>query len=405
MTGGLETDETVAKQCSICESPSGASSHFNAIACLACAAFFRRTVSLDITFHCSAQSQCRIFYEQRILCKSCRFTKCLEAGMLRSCVQKRKYNGKQGKSESVEKISEPSSNEQSSIPYSSNGTPPSATHYKPSDFDSFAFDNPSGLLQHFVKEENNATVRRKMMFSKRPISLFSSEAPLSPFIFDDLIPFTVKYHHIHLRFDQLLAFEYTKNLPGYNDLTTNDKITIFRYCCMSFCVLDIAAITCRTELPENHDGFIVYTNATYASIYDLSVGWASEESITSAEKQTLIMPMGRLIYDRMVKPMKDIVFDVIEYAALKALILWRTCYFELSADAKAVAKEHEYYLIKGLHEHYKPRADGPERLGMVILFISNVFELYQNIIENYKKFEIFNLIDLDIFMRELLVQF
>lgn len=71
--------------------------------------------------------------------------------------------------------------------------------------------------------------------------------------------------------------------------------------------------------------------------------------------------------------MTEINLDQTEYAALKALTLWRTCYFELSPSAKVLAKEHEYGIIRGLHEYYKGRADGPERMGAVILFIGNIF--------------------------------
>lgn len=71
--------------------------------------------------------------------------------------------------------------------------------------------------------------------------------------------------------------------------------------------------------------------------------------------------------------MSEINLDQTEYAALKALTLWRTCYFELSPPTKILAKEHEYSIIRGLHEYYKGRADGPERMGVVILFIGNIF--------------------------------
>ena len=87
----------------------------------------------------------------------------------------------------------------------------------------------------------------------------------------------------------------------------------------------------------------------------------------------LILPMNENFFYGLIKPMTEIDLDQTEYAALKALTLWRTCYFELSPAAKVLAKEHEYGIIKGLHEYYRGRSDGPERMGAVILFIGNVF--------------------------------
>ena len=50
------------KVCCICSSPSSASPHFGSISCLACAAFFRRTVSLSIEFQCSENNSCKVYY-------------------------------------------------------------------------------------------------------------------------------------------------------------------------------------------------------------------------------------------------------------------------------------------------------------------------------------------------------
>ncbi|KAE9548313.1 hypothetical protein FO519_008480 [Halicephalobus sp. NKZ332] len=172
------------------------------------------------------------------------------------------------------------------------------------------------LLAHFLEEEKNTTARRKIMFSSSPLTVLNGCCGVVPYSIEDLSPFTVKSHNVHMRFDHLLSFEYTKNLPGFESLSPADRITVFRYVIMGFCALDIAFLTSQMKMTER-----VLT----------------------------------------------------EYAALKALTLWRTCYFELSPAAKLLAKEHEYSIIKGLHEYYKDRPEGPERMGAVILFIGNIF--------------------------------
>uniref|UniRef100_A0A0N4ZF70 Nuclear receptor domain-containing protein n=1 Tax=Parastrongyloides trichosuri TaxID=131310 RepID=A0A0N4ZF70_PARTI len=106
----LETDiddsnSTDYSKCLICDAPSSGF-HFNAPSCSACAAYFRRTVTLNRVYICQQNNNCRVFYgiffsficifylqnvlALRVICKACRFKKCLEAGMERSAVQPRR---------------------------------------------------------------------------------------------------------------------------------------------------------------------------------------------------------------------------------------------------------------------------------------------------------------------------
>ncbi|KAK6028033.1 zinc finger, C4 type, partial [Ostertagia ostertagi] len=47
----------------------------------ACAAFFRRTIALGVTFECKESVPCTIHYEKRMSCKKCRFDKCIAFNM------------------------------------------------------------------------------------------------------------------------------------------------------------------------------------------------------------------------------------------------------------------------------------------------------------------------------------
>uniref|UniRef100_A0A0N5C818 Nuclear receptor domain-containing protein n=1 Tax=Strongyloides papillosus TaxID=174720 RepID=A0A0N5C818_STREA len=76
-------------KCLICEAPSSGF-HFNAPSCSACAAYFRRTVTLKRVYACQQNNNCKVFYALRAICKACRYKKCLEAGMDRNAVQPRR---------------------------------------------------------------------------------------------------------------------------------------------------------------------------------------------------------------------------------------------------------------------------------------------------------------------------
>uniref|UniRef100_A0AC34Q621 Uncharacterized protein n=1 Tax=Panagrolaimus sp. JU765 TaxID=591449 RepID=A0AC34Q621_9BILA len=84
-----EWNNDYERTCLVCEAPSNGY-HFNAPSCSACAAFFRRTVTLNRHFECSHDNACKINYVMRVICRACRYKKCIEAGMDRRAVQPRR---------------------------------------------------------------------------------------------------------------------------------------------------------------------------------------------------------------------------------------------------------------------------------------------------------------------------
>uniref|UniRef100_A0A8R1E1S6 Nuclear receptor domain-containing protein n=1 Tax=Caenorhabditis japonica TaxID=281687 RepID=A0A8R1E1S6_CAEJA len=80
--------------CHVCASPTANTLHFGGRSCKACAAFFRRSVSMSMTYECIGSpndtNPCKIHFELRMLCRHCRFIKCLEAGMRKELVQAKK---------------------------------------------------------------------------------------------------------------------------------------------------------------------------------------------------------------------------------------------------------------------------------------------------------------------------
>uniref|UniRef100_A0A1I7WQ68 Nuclear receptor domain-containing protein n=1 Tax=Heterorhabditis bacteriophora TaxID=37862 RepID=A0A1I7WQ68_HETBA len=55
--------------------------HYGAIACVGCKGFFRRALMKADQLECQAHGNCPISVDQRTSCRSCRFQKCLYAGM------------------------------------------------------------------------------------------------------------------------------------------------------------------------------------------------------------------------------------------------------------------------------------------------------------------------------------
>ncbi|ULT84883.1 hypothetical protein L3Y34_013520 [Caenorhabditis briggsae] len=82
-------DEYNSQECQVCSAPADGL-HYGAISCRSCNAFFRRTVVEKAEYRCKHTNSCVIDPDGRCACRSCRFTKCLEAGMKVSAVQPRR---------------------------------------------------------------------------------------------------------------------------------------------------------------------------------------------------------------------------------------------------------------------------------------------------------------------------
>ncbi|KAL6723195.1 hypothetical protein Aduo_018225 [Ancylostoma duodenale] len=66
--------------CAVCEMPSSGL-HFGVSCCRACAAFFRRTLTLKLKYKCRFSGMCEVTQKKRYSCRHCRFEKCVVVGM------------------------------------------------------------------------------------------------------------------------------------------------------------------------------------------------------------------------------------------------------------------------------------------------------------------------------------
>ncbi|CAB03504.1 Nuclear Hormone Receptor family [Caenorhabditis elegans] len=87
-----EPSETPQKRCLVCGgTPNG--SRYGALACLGCIVFFRRAISNANVKNCDNNSNCKIGFETKNCCRSCRLQKCLQVGMNPKAIQHRDLIG------------------------------------------------------------------------------------------------------------------------------------------------------------------------------------------------------------------------------------------------------------------------------------------------------------------------
>ncbi|CCD66096.3 Nuclear receptor domain-containing protein [Caenorhabditis elegans] len=86
-----KTAEASTPTCLVCGLSCRTHFHFGGASCSACASFFRRTVSLNISYLCKRDSDCISSPELRSICRACRYQRCIDtAGMSRDLVQQRR---------------------------------------------------------------------------------------------------------------------------------------------------------------------------------------------------------------------------------------------------------------------------------------------------------------------------
>ncbi|UMM41486.1 hypothetical protein L5515_017730 [Caenorhabditis briggsae] len=128
--------------CLVCETDAHGQ-HFGIRCCRACAAFFRRTLTMNLRYKCRFDRKCEVSFNKRYSCRCCRYEKCVRVGMRKDMVQ--------NKSE-AEKDS--SGNETDSIGHSPHSSLESYT-YRPPSFDKqIQNPDPPPLLMNgnFVQE-------------------------------------------------------------------------------------------------------------------------------------------------------------------------------------------------------------------------------------------------------------
>uniref|UniRef100_A0A7E4UV42 Nuclear receptor domain-containing protein n=1 Tax=Panagrellus redivivus TaxID=6233 RepID=A0A7E4UV42_PANRE len=83
-----QSDLGIYSRCAVCDD-SADGYHFSAMSCAACSAFFRRSIADQKTYACTTRS-CNVSINSRkqgVICRYCRFQKCILAGMVPEEVQ------------------------------------------------------------------------------------------------------------------------------------------------------------------------------------------------------------------------------------------------------------------------------------------------------------------------------
>ncbi|ETN87251.1 zinc finger, C4 type [Necator americanus] len=170
----------MSSSCAVCEMPSSGL-HFGVSCCRACAAFFRRTLSLKLKYKCRFSGMCEVTQKKRYSCRHCRFQKCVKVGMRKEMVQ---MGNVQNTIDPYE-TTKPSSSNPGSIASYSSCSPPEPAYRIPAIVrnDSYqqtnqinAYDSPTNLdvytnAQMILKAKIDALFDREFNLNSFPYAI------------------------------------------------------------------------------------------------------------------------------------------------------------------------------------------------------------------------------------------
>lgn len=426
-------------RCLICDAQA-TGFHFEAQSCSACAAFFRRTVALHKTFTCiTGRGDCQVHYTMHQICRCCRYKKCVSCGMNQNGVQpKRVVTGpgrtfftksgikrnkrfawvqpqNQDEEEHVDalkknldekccRVEEPKEPSPSEAPKYSPEGPTTSTCHTPS---SCTTPSPSTIgeptqdvLSWLVKEEMKLGERRRIMFCERPVEKLLGQNSNCPFTKEDLRPLSFRAFRKSIRTHILFIYEWLQAWPDYQELDNNDKVSFLRKCVLFHTILDPVYISIQIGYP---DKFVMQNGGYVSCLEDCNEGWEDEKEITGKIKRLIYQPLLKKIMEEIIPPMIELDLSFEEFVALKAFVSWHGAIPNVSVEKRDVMRKQVDAITKSLHEHYVQNGIEPaERLGAIILLLSNIFETGLDFVVSHRQIEFFDLWNLDSLLLQLL---
>ncbi|KAE9415016.1 hypothetical protein Angca_009322, partial [Angiostrongylus cantonensis] len=302
-------------RCLVCEAQA-TGFHFEAQSCSACAAFFRRTVSLNKKFVCIAnRSNCKVHYSMHQTCRSCRFEKCLKAGMNRSGVRPRKeisnhrrtFCTKSGlrrnkrfavvepmsweERKQVEEIIDQPRSSSDFTTYSPASSPNERRQNKC--YASYSISSPlspikmnsrhDDVLTWLVREEMKLGERRRILFCERPVDKVLGQTSNCPYTREDIRPLSFRAFRKSIRTHILLIYEWLQAWPDYQTLGNNDKVSFLRKCVLFHTILDPVYISIQIGYPER---FVMQNGGYVSCVEGCEDGWHGEKEISTDVKKS-----------------------------------------------------------------------------------------------------------------------
>ncbi|CAI2352589.1 unnamed protein product [Caenorhabditis sp. 36 PRJEB53466] len=404
----------LANTCEVCQSTNNVScNHFGAKTCKACAAFFRRTVSMKLDYSCIDEpDSCRVHCNSRLICRYCRLQKCLDIGMkpllVKSKNERKKYirisKGLVRKKsplgeEDVESDPEPDDSEilNEATPGPSSECALSAEVHE--------------TLTKFIKLETSMCDRRRLLYADTPIRTVFEGAKEWPYDNTTLKMFDYTASQGMSKHDFVMIMDYAREMPGFDELNYADSVFCYRLVCAVDFVINSAFYSYKRGIEHNelvlNDGKYIPMNPAPLTGYEENANLLFQNQDDLMKFRTL-MPL-LLKQWQVAVPFARLELSFEEFCLLKAICIWHVSYYRLSEEGRRVASNQRDRLIRALHHACQLRnesilnpteggEDEGERFGNVMLGLNYIMEQIRNLNCSFVMISFFGILNVDSLM-------
>ncbi|RLU21384.1 hypothetical protein DMN91_005757 [Ooceraea biroi] len=226
--------------------------HYNALTCEGCKGFFRRSITRNAVYQCKYGNGCEIDMYMRRKCQECRLKKCLTVGMRPECVVPEYQCAVKRKEKKAQKEKDkPNSTTMNGSPGSAGMGEPMGVKIEPAEAESLSMSGSSGILTPVssyacvkpISPEQEELINRLVSFQcefEQPSEEDLKRITNQPLEGED--PSDYSFRHITeitILTVQLIV-EFSKRLPGFNELMREDQITLLKACSSEVMMLRMA---------------------------------------------------------------------------------------------------------------------------------------------------------------------
>ncbi|XP_014478248.1 PREDICTED: ecdysone receptor isoform X1 [Dinoponera quadriceps] len=231
--------------------------HYNALTCEGCKGFFRRSITRNAVYQCKYGNNCEIDMYMRRKCQECRLKKCLTVGMRPECVVPEYQCAVKRKEKKAQKEKDkPNSTTMNGSPGSAGIGDQMSVKIEPAEAESLSRSGSSGILTPVspyacvkpptptpISPEQDELINRLVSFQcefEQPSEDDLKRITNQPMEGED--PSDYSFRHITeitILTVQLIV-EFSKRLPGFNELMREDQITLLKACSSEVMMLRMA---------------------------------------------------------------------------------------------------------------------------------------------------------------------
>ncbi|XP_011861981.1 PREDICTED: ecdysone receptor isoform X2 [Vollenhovia emeryi] len=244
--------------------------HYNALTCEGCKGFFRRSITRNAVYQCKYGNNCEIDMYMRRKCQECRLKKCLTVGMRPECVVPEYQCAVKRKEKKAQKEKDkPNSTTMNGSPSSAAIGEQMGVKIEPAEPESLSMCGNSNILAPInsytcvkpISPEQEELINRLVSFQcefEQPSEEDLKRITNQPMEGESASDYSFRHiTEITILTVQLIV-EFSKRLPGFNELLREDQITLLKACSSEVMMLRMAR-----KYDVQSDSIIFANNQSY----------------------------------------------------------------------------------------------------------------------------------------------